>query len=134
MSRFANELARHGLTLRRGRLHTLHINVGRKCNQTFRHCHVDAAPWRTEMMCAEVAERVGDWIRAHRPAVVDITGGAPKLNADAHFRAPSRASACPPLNNLLGSHEERRRSRAGGLHLVAVAAMASAMVLVPVGW
>ncbi|MBI5802439.1 MAG: arsenosugar biosynthesis radical SAM protein ArsS [Verrucomicrobia bacterium] len=81
---FEHRLQAHGLTLRRGLLHTLQINVGRKCNQTCRHCHVDAAPWRTEMMSAEVAERVGDWIHAHRPAVVDITGGAPELSE--HFR------------------------------------------------
>jgi radical SAM/Cys-rich protein len=84
MNRFDEQLARHDLTLRRARLHTLQINVGRQCNQTCRHCHVDAAPWRTEMMAADTARRVGEWIRTHRPAVVDITGGAPELSA--HFR------------------------------------------------
>jgi len=84
MNRFEEQLARHDLTLRRARLHTLQINVGRQCNQTCRHCHVDAAPWRTEMMAADTAGRVGEWIRIHRPLVVDITGGAPELSA--HFR------------------------------------------------
>ncbi len=84
MNIFAQKLTASGLTLTRGRLQTLQINVGRKCNQACRHCHVDAAPWRTEMMDAEVASRVCDWIRAHRPEVVDITGGAPELSA--HFR------------------------------------------------
>ena len=84
MNLFDKKLDVHNLTLRRARLQTLQINVGRKCNQTCRHCHVDAAPWRTEMMDAEVARRVGEWIRAHRPAVVDITGGAPELSG--HFR------------------------------------------------
>jgi radical SAM/Cys-rich protein len=45
---------------------------------------VDAAPWRTEMMSAEVAHRIGEWIREYRPPVVDITGGAPELSE--HFR------------------------------------------------
>ncbi len=36
------------------------------------------------MMSAEVARRVGEWIREHRPPVVDITGGAPELSE--HFR------------------------------------------------
>jgi hypothetical protein len=36
------------------------------------------------MMPAEVAQRVGDWIREHHPPVVDITGGAPELSE--HFR------------------------------------------------
>ena len=74
----------HGLELVRTGFQTLQINVGRQCNQTCRHCHVDAAPWRTETMSAETAGRVGDWIRKHRPPVVDITGGAPELND--HFR------------------------------------------------
>lgn len=72
MNRFAEKLSRHGLSLRRGRLQTLQINVGRKCNQACHHCHVDAAPWRTEMMPADIARRVGQWIREHRPPVVDI--------------------------------------------------------------
>jgi radical SAM/Cys-rich protein len=84
MNRFDSKLAGYGLTLRRGQLQTLQINVGRKCNQTCTHCHVDAAPWRTEMMSEAVARRVGEWIREHRPQVVDITGGAPELSE--HFR------------------------------------------------
>ena len=58
MNRFEEKLAAHNLTLRRAHVQTLQINVGRKCNQTCRHCHVDAAPWRTEMMPAEIARRV----------------------------------------------------------------------------
>jgi radical SAM/Cys-rich protein len=100
---FEEKLSEHGLSLRRARLQTLQINVGRKCNQTCRHCHVDAAPWRTEMMSEPVARRVGDWIRDHRPPVVDITGGAPELSE--HFRyfvETARASGCHVIdrNNL----------------------------------
>src|SRR5437867_5168543 len=80
MNRFDGKLAEHGLALRRTRLRTLQINVGRKCNQACRHCHVDAGPWRTEMVSEEVAHRIGDWIQQHRPEVVDITGGAPELS------------------------------------------------------
>jgi len=81
---FDEKLRGHGLLLARGPLQTLQINVGRKCNQTCRHCHVDAAPWRTEMMDEETARRIGGWIEEHRPSVVDITGGAPELSE--HFR------------------------------------------------
>ncbi len=103
MSRFNQLLARHGHELRRAALHTLQENVGRKCNQACRHCHVDAAPWRTEMMDTETAGRVADWIRRHRPAVVDITGGAPELSE--HFRLfveTARACGCHVIdrNNL----------------------------------
>lgn len=103
MNRFAVQLIHHGLELRRGPLQTLQINVGRKCNQTCNHCHVGAAPWRKEMMPLHVALRVGDWIRAHRPATVDITGGAPELSE--HFRffvETARDAGCHVIdrNNL----------------------------------
>lgn len=84
MDLFQTKLTTHGLSLHRGELQTLQINIGRQCNQTCRHCHVDAGPWRTETMRTEVARRVGEWIRQHRPPVVDITGGAPELST--HFR------------------------------------------------
>jgi len=80
MNQFDQKLAEHGLSLRRGRVQTLQINVGRKCNQACRHCHVDAGPWRTEMIDRATAERVGAWIREHKPEIVDITGGAPELS------------------------------------------------------
>jgi len=77
---FREVLSRAGLELLRGRLETLQINLGRRCNQACRHCHVEAAPWRTEMIDAPTFERVAGWIRRHRPAVVDLTGGAPELS------------------------------------------------------
>lgn len=80
MNRFDDQLRLNGITLRRSQLETLQINVGRKCNQTCTHCHVDASPWRTEMMDEETAHRVGAWILEHRPSIVDITGGAPELS------------------------------------------------------
>jgi radical SAM/Cys-rich protein len=103
MNAFERQLSVNRLTLRRGQLQTLQVNVGRKCNQACRHCHVDAAPWRKEMMAGEVARRVGDWIGTHRPAVVDITGGAPELSE--HFRflvETSREAGCRVMdrNNL----------------------------------
>ena len=80
MNSFEAKLSAHGLALRRARLQTLQINVGRKCNQACRHCHVDAGPWRTEMVGQNVAHRVADWIRQYRPEIVDLTGGAPELS------------------------------------------------------
>src|SRR5438552_16241898 len=80
MNRFDEKLQAEGVSLRRAGLHTLQINIGRKCNQACRHCHVDAAPWRTEMMDSATASRVAEWIRRHRPPIVDLTGGAPELS------------------------------------------------------
>ena len=84
MNRFQQLLEKHRVPLRRGTFQTLQINVGRKCNQTCTHCHVDAGPTRTEMMDEATALKVGAWITEHRPHTVDITGGAPELSA--HFR------------------------------------------------
>lgn len=80
MNAFQEKLAAHSLMLRRGQLQTLQLNVGRKCNQACRHCHVDAAPWRTEMIDRETVERIGAWIQRHRPPTVDLTGGAPEIS------------------------------------------------------
>ncbi len=71
--------------IRRGRLDTLQINVGYRCNQACVHCHVNAGPNRSEEMSAEVADAVLAFLARKRIATLDITGGAPELNP--HFRA-----------------------------------------------
>ncbi len=78
---FETELARHGLPpLRRGRVTTLQVNVGKRCNQACHHCHVDAGPKRTERMDARTAARVLELLeRSPGVATLDITGGAPEL-------------------------------------------------------
>ena len=66
-------------------INTLQINVGKKCNQACKHCHVDAGPKRTEVMSEEIAERCLDALRNYPEiTTLDITGGAPELNP--HFR------------------------------------------------
>jgi radical SAM/Cys-rich protein len=71
--------------LRRRRLDTLQVNLGYVCNQTCLHCHVNAGPTRTEAMSAETARQVMDFLRASGAGTLDLTGGAPELNAN--FRA-----------------------------------------------
>lgn len=56
------------------------INVGKLCNQTCRHCHVDAGPDRTEIMTHEIAELCLQTLAKTDIPTVDITGGAPELN------------------------------------------------------
>ena len=58
----------------------LQINVGKLCNQTCRHCHVDAGPHRREVMSRETAEYCIAALRNTDIPTVDITGGAPELN------------------------------------------------------
>ncbi|MBI5411437.1 MAG: arsenosugar biosynthesis radical SAM protein ArsS [Nitrospirae bacterium] len=56
------------------------INVGKLCNQTCRHCHVDAGPDRQETMTREVAELCLKALEQTDIPALDITGGAPELN------------------------------------------------------
>jgi radical SAM/Cys-rich protein len=70
--------------IRRGRLDTLQINVGYRCNQSCVHCHVGASPHRTEEMGGDIADTVLAFLERRRIATLDITGGAPELNP--HFR------------------------------------------------
>ena len=84
---FSDVLESHNFALDRTPLTTLQINVGKLCNQTCRHCHVEAGPRRTELMTGETAERVVELMDlpgAEQIELVDITGGAPELNP--HFR------------------------------------------------
>ena len=61
------------------------INLGKLCNMTCRHCHVDAGPDRTaEMMSRETVELCLAALDKTAAKVVDVTGGAPELNP--HFR------------------------------------------------
>jgi radical SAM/Cys-rich protein len=76
--------------IRRGRLDTLQVNVGYRCNQACVHCHVNAGPNRTEEMAAEVVDVALAFLARKRVATLDITGGAPELNP--HFRRLVRAA------------------------------------------
>lgn len=79
---FHQFLAEKGLAARRKPAEILQLNIGLYCNQACNHCHVESSPQRTEMMDAAVAERCVEILRAS-PSVktLDITGGAPELNA-----------------------------------------------------
>jgi radical SAM/Cys-rich protein len=67
-------------------LEIFQINLGKLCNMTCRHCHVDSGPDRTEEnmdretvdACLQAIDRSG----AH---TVDLTGGAPELNPNFEY-------------------------------------------------
>ena len=71
----------NGLTV--SDLEIFQINLGKLCNMTCQHCHVDAGPDRTDaMMSRETVDaclRALDQTQAH---TVDLTGGAPELHPD----------------------------------------------------
>ena len=66
----------------RRRTETLQVNLGYKCNQACLHCHVNAGPTRTEMMQAETIATVIEYLQAAGVSNLDLTGGAPELNAN----------------------------------------------------
>jgi len=80
---FDQALAPAGLSpLTAGAIDVLQINVGKLCNQTCRHCHVDAGPDRREVMSRETMELCLRALDGSTIPTVDITGGAPELNPD----------------------------------------------------
>jgi radical SAM/Cys-rich protein len=70
--------------LRAAGIRVLQVNVGKLCNQTCHHCHVDAGPDRRESMSRETADACLDVLARHDIPTLDITGGAPEMNP--HFR------------------------------------------------
>jgi len=80
---FAAALATTGLyPLRATGIEILQINVGKRCNQTCRHCHVDAGPDRSEVMPRVVLEACLSFLARAGIPTLDITGGAPELHPD----------------------------------------------------
>lgn len=74
-----------GYAIRPNEVEIFQLNIGKLCNQTCAHCHVDAGPDRkVENMDKATLQKCLDIIRTHKIPTVDITGGAPEMNA--HFR------------------------------------------------
>lgn len=83
--RFEQDLEASGWpVLQPAALEIFQINIGKLCNMTCRHCHVDSGPDRTDenmdRATIDACLRAIDQSGAH---TVDITGGAPELNP--HF-------------------------------------------------
>jgi radical SAM/Cys-rich protein len=80
---FAEKLAQAGLPpLRAGEIEIFQVNVGKMCNQTCGHCHVDAGPDRREIMTRDTMQQCLNVLRHVDVKTVDITGGAPEMNPD----------------------------------------------------
>ena len=60
----------------------MQINVGKLCNQTCAHCHVDAGPDRREVMTYETMAQCVEVLKQTAIPTVDVTGGAPELNSN----------------------------------------------------
>ncbi len=84
---FDAHLARSGWhSLKPAEIEIFQINVGKLCNMTCRHCHVDSGPDKVEenmsRATADACLRALDSTSAH---TVDITGGAPELNPNFRY-------------------------------------------------
>jgi radical SAM/Cys-rich protein len=79
--------------LRATSVDTLQINMGRLCNLSCRHCHVEAGPARTEVMGADTVADCLEAIGRASIGVVDITGGAPEMNPGYRRLVEDSASA-----------------------------------------
>ncbi len=81
------------------KLEVLQINMGKRCNQTCSHCHVDAGPDRIENITRELLEQCLKIIALHSIPTVDITGGAPELNQNFRWFVESCAQlGCKIIN------------------------------------
>lgn len=106
---FEEKLAQNNLNLRSGEVEILQVNVGKLCNQTCKHCHVDASPTRTEIMRRETIDACLEVLKKYEIPTLDITGGAPELIPDfRYFVAEARKTGAKIMvrHNLTVMFEE----------------------------
>src|ERR1700732_946212 len=100
MNRFSDHLSAEGLELRRSRAEILQVNVGKLCNLTCMHCHVNAGPKRKEIMARETIDRIIDWLAKTSIPIVDLTGGAPEMIPDFRYFV-ERVRALQPARKII---------------------------------
>ena len=100
MNRFSDRLAAEGVNLRRARPEILQVNVGKLCNLTCVHCHVNAGPKRKEIMTRATIDRIIDWLAKTEIRTVDLTGGAPEMIPDFRYFV-ERAKALQPSRHVI---------------------------------
>ena len=64
----------------RGKLETLQVNLGYRCNLSCVHCHVASGPKRTEQMSSANVDAVLAFLERHRIPTLDLTGGATEMH------------------------------------------------------
>jgi len=61
-------------------IETLQINLGKMCNLSCKHCHVNAGPNSKEIMPHDIVEKCLKIVKSNNIPTLDITGGAPEMN------------------------------------------------------
>jgi radical SAM/Cys-rich protein len=97
MNRFNDRLIAEGVQLRRAKTEILQVNVGKLCNLTCIHCHVNAGPKRREIMTRETIDRIVDWLEPTPISTVDLTGGAPEMIPDFRYFITRLRALQPPI-------------------------------------
>src|SRR6266849_10562968 len=100
MNRFAQKLAERSISLRRGHPEILQVHVGRLCNLTCVHCHVNAGTKRKEIMTRETVDRIVGWLANTDIPTVDLTGGAPEMIPDFRYFI-DRVNALQPARHII---------------------------------
>src|SRR6059036_3420007 len=100
MNRFAQKLEERSISFRRGRPEILQVNVGKLCNLTCVHCHVNAGPKRKEVMTRGTIDCVVDWLAKTDIPTVDLTGGAPEMIPDFSYFV-ERVKALTPARHVI---------------------------------
>src|SRR5919204_1482107 len=100
MSRFSDRLGAEGLKLRRALPEILQVNVGKLCNLTCVHCHVNAGPKRKEIMTRATIDRIISWLAKTDIPTVDLTGGAPEMIPDFRYFV-ERVKALRPQRHVI---------------------------------
>jgi radical SAM/Cys-rich protein len=67
--------------LTKSKIKVLQINLGKRCNLSCTHCHVEASPKRIEELSPEICAQSIQMIEQFSEIqIVDLTGGAPEMN------------------------------------------------------
>ncbi|MCF8367821.1 MAG: arsenosugar biosynthesis radical SAM protein ArsS [Bacteroidales bacterium] len=80
------------------------INMGKMCNQTCSHCHVDAGPDRDEIMTRETMLKCIEAIKMDPFKTIDLTGGAPEHNPDFRWFVEQLRSNFPGIEIIVRSN------------------------------
>jgi radical SAM/Cys-rich protein len=89
-----------GIPLTRATPEILQLNVGKLCNLTCSHCHVNAGPKRKEIITRETLDRIIDWFEASPLTTLDLTGGAPEMIPDFRYLV-ERVTAMRPKRKIM---------------------------------
>ncbi len=72
---------------------TLQVNLGWRCNEACKHCHLLAGPDRLEQMARDTVDEVIRMVERWSIPMVDLTGGAPELNPHYEYLVECLASS-----------------------------------------